>query len=130
MSQKSKELALKKFVQQLKCENYDLYKNKDSEMTDCTICLVEFMPSDDIIVLPCDEKHYFHKKCAIDWLQMKTECPLCRKDFSDDILKHVKTSNERMSRMLEGARSGIVQGNGEVVMDESEVSESLDEEDE
>ena len=32
---------------------------------------------------------------------MKTECPLCREDFSEQIMKHITSSNMRMVRILE-----------------------------
>ena len=54
-------------------------------MPDCTICLVSFVPSDLLIVFRCDDKHYFHKECGTEWLQVKTECPLCRHDFGAEI---------------------------------------------
>ena len=81
--------------------NYGEYQNKDTEMTDCVICLLGFQNEDDALVLPCDPKHYFHQKCGVDWLQMKTECPLCREDFSEQIIKHITNSNQRMVRILE-----------------------------
>lgn len=62
---------------------YDKYEKKDKEMPDCTICLIQFVPDDDITVFDCDERHHFHKKCGQDWLQIKTECPLCRFDFTE-----------------------------------------------
>ena len=40
---------------------YGEYKDKDSEMTDCPICLMPLMPDDEILVLSCEAKHYFHK---------------------------------------------------------------------
>ena len=59
------------------------YEQQDPDMPDCTICLVTFVPDDDIIAFECDPKHYFHTKCGQDWLSVKTECPLCRHDFTE-----------------------------------------------
>lgn len=56
-------------------------------MPDCTICLINFIPDDEIVVFNCNVKHYFHTKCGVEWLQVKTECPLCRFDFAEDIHK-------------------------------------------
>ena len=70
------------------------YKYKDEKMPDCTICLITFAPDDDIVVYECDPKHYFHRKCGLEWLQTKADCPLCRQDFSKQILKiEMKTKN-------------------------------------
>ena len=81
VSQKSKQLAVKKFVSGLKHWHYGEYEFKDEQMVDCVICMEEFKEDDVILVLPCDVKHYFHKKCTMAWLDRKTECPLCREDF-------------------------------------------------
>ena len=70
-------------------------------MADCVICMEQFKDDDIILVLPCDDKHYFHKKCTMQWLERKTECPLCRKDFQDTILNHISSSNQRMVQILE-----------------------------
>ena len=56
-------------------------------MPDCPICLVTFAPDDEIIAYECDPKHYFHAKCALEWLQTKPECPLCRTEFTEKIKK-------------------------------------------
>ena len=70
------------------------YQQKDPDMPDCVICLITFAPDEDIIVFACDEKHYFHKKCGQEWLQVKTECPLCRFDFSDEIHKFIQENDD------------------------------------
>ena len=56
---------MKKFVSGLKHWDYGEYEHKDSEVVDCVICMEEFKDEDIILVLPCDVKHYFHKKCVI-----------------------------------------------------------------
>ena len=63
-------------------------------MPDCTICLINFTPDDDIIVFSCNERHYFHEKCAVEWLEVKTECPLCRFEFAEEIHKHLQKSDD------------------------------------
>ena len=63
-------------------------------MPDCTICLVTFEPEDDIVAFSCDPKHYFHAKCAHEWLEVKTECPLCRHDFTEEINKYITNSDD------------------------------------
>ena len=66
------------------------YSKVDSAQPDCPICLVDFKPEDELIVFACDEKHYFHTKCGMDWLEVKTECPLCRTDYTEEIHKLVE----------------------------------------
>ena len=54
-------------------------------MPDCTICLNDFAPDDEIVIFSCDFKHYYHKACGLEWLEVKRECPLCRFDFTEEI---------------------------------------------
>ena len=35
---------------------------------ECAICLTKYQENDDVTVLPCNEKHYFHTVCIKDWL--------------------------------------------------------------
>lgn len=54
------------------------------EKCQCTICLENFAPGEEITHLPCD--HYFHLKSnatnechgIVSWLRKSNECPLCR----------------------------------------------------
>ena len=70
------------------------YNGKDPEMPDCTICLLNFEPEDEIVIFSCEAKHYFHKKCGMEWLEVKTECPLCRTDFANEVHKHIKECDD------------------------------------
>ena len=80
-TEKSRKLSLERYKNSLKCICYEEYQQKDEDMPDCSICLINFEPTDEIIVFNCDPKHYFHKNCGHEWLAVKTECPLCRFDF-------------------------------------------------
>ena len=84
-TRRSRELSLKRYIASLKHEQHDTYASKNPEMPDCTICLVGFAEADELVVFDCDVKHYFHAKCGADWLLVKTECPLCRYDFRQQI---------------------------------------------
>ena len=84
-TKRSRQLSLQRYFDSLQHMRYEEYSHKDTETPDCTICLINFQPSEEIIVFSCDCKHYFHDKCGREWLEVKTECPLCRFDFSDDI---------------------------------------------
>ncbi|KAH8921891.1 hypothetical protein BT69DRAFT_289705 [Atractiella rhizophila] len=54
----------------------------DSEHT-CPICVDSFNDGDDIRILPCDQRHRFHRDCIDPWLlNMSPLCPLCRLDLS------------------------------------------------
>tara|TARA_B100001057_G_C22744946_1_gene909366 strand:- start:189 stop:842 length:654 start_codon:yes stop_codon:yes gene_type:complete len=58
----------------------------------CGICLEELILGEDIIELPCWDKHYFHiKKDGCDgiypWLKKNPTCPLCRYSFPSTEVK-------------------------------------------
>ena len=44
----------------------------------CSICLVHFNDHDSVTPLHCDERHFFHTSCIIEWLSKKNLCPLCK----------------------------------------------------
>jgi hypothetical protein len=44
----------------------------------CIICLEDINLDDDIMILNCEGKHFFHAPCIKHWLSSKTICPLCR----------------------------------------------------
>ena len=54
--------------------------------TTCGICLEALKLGEDIIELPCEDKHYFHIKhegCPgiYPWLKENHTCPMCRHEF-------------------------------------------------
>lgn len=56
----------------------------DLLLSDCSVCLEDFVIGDEIMILPCH--HHFHTSCAQEWLKHNRTCPLCRTDiFEDDI---------------------------------------------
>lgn len=46
-----------------------------NDMTECTVCLEEFVEGDEVRILPC--KHSFHRACVDSWLEAQITCPLC-----------------------------------------------------
>jgi len=79
-------------------------------MPDCLICLVTFVADDELLVFACDPKHYFHSKCGEDWLNIKSECPLCRRYFDKQILECITKSEDIINEVARQA----VHENGEV----------------
>jgi len=52
----------------------------------CGICLEQLELGEDVIELPCQDKHYFHIKkenCEgiYPWLKTNNTCPMCRYEF-------------------------------------------------
>ncbi|XP_024461322.1 transmembrane E3 ubiquitin-protein ligase FLY1 isoform X2 [Populus trichocarpa] len=64
-------------------EKYFYYRRFDQESnhtTDCVICMTAIdltRHSNDCMVTPCD--HFFHSGCLQRWMDIKMECPTCRR---------------------------------------------------
>ncbi|TNV77249.1 hypothetical protein FGO68_gene2350 [Halteria grandinella] len=68
----------------IKKERFDRAQQRMGSALDiqCSICLQEYVQSDELAELNCDERHCFHSKCLEDWLRHKLECPLCKRTVS------------------------------------------------
>ncbi|KMZ85769.1 hypothetical protein PVBG_01279 [Plasmodium vivax Brazil I] len=44
----------------------------------CSICMMNYVQSDDVMVMPCDRRHFFHVACLTKWLYKSQACPICR----------------------------------------------------
>ncbi|CAK9137466.1 unnamed protein product [Ilex paraguariensis] len=64
-------------------EKYSYYRRLDldtNHATDCVICMTAIdltQRSNDCMVTPCD--HFFHAGCLQRWMDIKMECPTCRR---------------------------------------------------
>jgi len=48
----------------------------------CTICIEDFKVNESARKLICD--HYFHYNCIAPWLSLHANCPICRKEFTNE----------------------------------------------
>lgn len=53
----------------------------------CSIWCSEFQPSQWIIRLPWNEKHYFHDNWIGEWISKNPTCPLCKATITEELLK-------------------------------------------
>nr|KJB31655.1 hypothetical protein B456_005G200400 [Gossypium raimondii] len=66
-------------------EKYSYYRRFDPEANhaiDCVICMTSIdltQRSRDCMVTPCD--HFFHSGCLQRWMDIKMECPTCRRSL-------------------------------------------------
>ncbi|KAK4342337.1 hypothetical protein RND71_038153 [Anisodus tanguticus] len=64
-------------------EKYSYYRRFDqngNHATDCVICMTAIditQRSNNCMVTPCD--HFFHSGCLQRWMDIKMECPTCRR---------------------------------------------------
>jgi len=61
--------------------------------TSCPICFSEFSDADEVVGMPCDERHFFHKTCIDNWLELSQICPICRANIVDLIAARSGGSN-------------------------------------
>ncbi|KAH7648431.1 hypothetical protein FG379_000355 [Cryptosporidium bovis] len=47
----------------------------------CPICVQEIDENVVIRILPCDNRHIFHRECIDDWFKQNCVCPICRSDI-------------------------------------------------
>ncbi len=95
-----KHVCSKEFINSLSIQktSQDLV---DQKIT-CGICLDELKLNEDIIELPCKDKHYFHIKnegCPgiYPWIKENNTCPLCRFKFPSEEKKLDNTSQSPQS---------------------------------
>jgi len=60
--------------------NSSLHRGEPS----CSICACDYQEAESIIVLSCDERHFFHEECIKRWLRINANCPICRAPFLDN----------------------------------------------
>ena len=59
-------------------EKYGMMPADPEQLNECAICLTKYVDEDDLMVLQCDKRHFFHWDCARQWIKIKPSCPLCR----------------------------------------------------
>lgn len=77
--------APNRLIERLVPTQFDPRRNRGEES--CPICLDDYKPNDEIIKLPCDERHFFHSHCIKDWLKNNNNCPMCKKELTGSIIE-------------------------------------------
>lgn len=55
----------------------------------CCIWLDNFDAEQDIIRLPCNRNHFFHRACINDWILKSPTCPLCKVEINEELLNQL-----------------------------------------
>ncbi|CAI2372280.1 unnamed protein product [Moneuplotes crassus] len=53
----------------------------------CSICCEQFSADQNIIRLPCNNKHYFHDNCIGEWINNNPSCPLCKFKITEEVFQ-------------------------------------------
>lgn len=60
-------------------ESVKIEGNLRNEVPRCTICFEDFdYDCEEIVRLPCNATHVFHRDCVSTWLKQHGTCPICR----------------------------------------------------
>jgi transposase-like protein len=87
----------------------------------CPICSEDFILGSDVLKLPCT--HFFHQTCAMPWLDMKQNCPICRNELSDTLPTEDEL-NKFNNMELEERLKDLEVDEEELELDEEEVAVS------
>jgi len=52
----------------------------------CRICMEEFRDNDYVVVLPCNQSHYFHDNCVVVWVDNNGDCSICKTPITQEAL--------------------------------------------
>lgn len=108
---KYKKICSKYFINSLSIQKVD-QEMIDKELT-CSICLEPLVLDENVIELPCDDKHYFHIKknnCEgiYPWLKQNNTCPMCRYQFPFEEVKiEEETTDESTDETTDETTNGI-----------------------
>ena len=67
----------------------DLKINPDSHTDEeWIIWMDQYVPDSDILRLPCNQHHYFHRDCILKWIESNPTCPLCKTPVTSDAIEN------------------------------------------
>lgn len=80
--EESKEIERTKPPMSFPSQRHDTLLEKQRDVTECAICLVDFEKTDMVSVTNCN--HVFHNECIQEWSHYKHDCPVCREELEED----------------------------------------------
>ncbi|CAD8131939.1 unnamed protein product [Paramecium octaurelia] len=70
-------IQTKNKIQKMRVFHY--HNSMEISISQCNICMCDYVENDKIIQLPCSYMHHFHDHCLQQWIIIKQQCPVCRK---------------------------------------------------
>ena len=61
-------------------------------MLECAICMEYFDEYDVVSPMPCHISHLFHTSCIRPWLLRNRNCPLCKLELQEQMMKSASES--------------------------------------
>jgi len=92
-------------------------KENDENMKNCIICTDEIKDGENTTTIECG--HIFHEQCLKKWIEVKTNCPICRFQFGIDLNddeQHDEQENH-FSFIMNGNENMMAQTFNEVLND-------------
>lgn len=71
-----------------RCKFSDITPEKLSRTsidTSCAVCQLGFEAEQQLTLLPCLGRHYFHNDCLDPWFSISKKCPVCRENIEDTL---------------------------------------------
>lgn len=59
-------------------DNWPTSPAAPDQNSDCVICSEEIKEGQQIMILNCNGRHYYHAPCIKEWLKHRVNCPVCR----------------------------------------------------
>ena len=61
---------------------------------ECVVWMEKYKPDSEIMRLPCNQNHYFHRDCILNWIESTPSCPVCKVPIGLDPIKNQPNDQE------------------------------------
>lgn len=87
-----KEEVQRSLVQLLRLKANEL--NFENDKDECWICMQALKTDQDVIVLPCHDKHCMHNAWISEWYVESQTCPMCKSTISSKMIQEKLKEND------------------------------------
>ena len=71
---------------------YDSARQAQYRDTTCSICMSDFLNNETILTFPTCH-HIFHSPCILEWLNTRSNCPMCRQGIRSGLYREIEARN-------------------------------------